>query len=78
MNLKFFNGMPEKPLIGYIYMHKGKAYVVVDDGSLVQVDPGFVETKPLPKEPEKTGDRKILEEICNNEIEAIRKLNQNY
>lgn len=57
-----------------------------DDGAIfvviVKISDGFQEIPKelliLPKEPEKTGDRKRLEEICNNEIEAIRKLSQNY
>lgn len=63
----------------------GVVFVVLND-NIVKISDGFqeisrellIEQKPLSKEPEKTEDRKRLEEICNNEIEAIRKLNQNY
>lgn len=71
--------------IGTIFIRDDGAVFVVLNDNIVKISDGFqeiskellVEQKPLSKEPEKTGDRKRLEEICNNEIEAIRKLSQN-
>ena len=68
--------------IGTTFIRDDGAVFVVLNDNIVKISDGFQEIskelqKPLPKEPEKTGDRKRLEEICNNEIEAIRKLSQN-
>ena len=69
--------------IGTTFIRDDGAIFVVLNDNIVKISDGFQEIpkelqKPLPKEPERTGDRKRLEEICNNEIEAIRKLSQNY
>lgn len=61
--------------IGTTFIRDDGAIFVVLNDNIVKISDGFQE---IPKEPEKTGDRKRLEEICNNEIEAIRKLSQNY
>ena len=71
--------------IGTTFIRDDGAVFVVLNDNIVKISDGFqeiskellVEQKSLSKEPEKTGDRKRLEEICNNEIEAIRKLSQN-
>lgn len=68
--------------IGTTFIRDDGAIFVVLNDNIVKISDGFQEIPKelliLPKEPEKTGDRKRLEEICNNEIEAIRKLSQNY
>ena len=71
--------------IGTTFVRDDGAIFVVLNDNIVKLTNGFQEiSKELlteaksPKEPEKIGDRKRLEEICNNEIEAIRKLSQNY
>lgn len=71
--------------IGTTFVRDDGAVFVVLNDNIVKISDGFqeiskellIEQKPLSKEPKKTEDRKRLEEICNNEIEAIRKLNQN-
>ena len=82
---KFYD--PQRMMeIGTTFVRDDGAVFVVLNDNIVKLTNGFqeisrellIEQKPLPKEPEKTGDRKRLEEICNNEIEAIRKLNQNH
>lgn len=77
---KFYD--PQRTMeIGTTFVRDDGAIFIVLNDNIVKLTNGFqessVEEKPLPKEPEKTGDRKRLEEICNNEIEAIRKLNRN-
>ena len=60
--------------IGTTFVRDDGAIFVVLNDNIVEIPK---ELLVLPKEPEKSGDRKRLEEICNNEIEAIRKLSQN-
>lgn len=65
--------------IGTTFVRDDGAIFVVLNDNIVKISRELlIEQKPLSKEPEKTEDRKRLEEICNNEIEAIRKLSQNY
>ena len=63
--------------IGTTFIRDDGAIFVVLNDNIVKISDTPKELLILPKEPEKTGDRKRLEEICNNEIEAIRKLGQN-
>lgn len=59
--------------IGTTFIRDDGAIFVVLNDNIVKISDGFQEIPKelliLPKEPEKTGDRKRLEEICNNEIE---------